>query len=138
MRYAIVLDGIVINAVEAEAQFAADQGWLSLPDGYGPGDLHDGNTFTHPAAVPLDPADFPLTMRQLRLGLKRFGGKPASFIQDTIDGIADQDAKDEAQIWYDETEIVHWDHAETQALMALSGIPTANAKAMWMAAKDIA
>lgn len=84
-----------------------------------------------------DPANFPLSMRQLRLGLKQFAGKPASFIQDIINGMTDPDAKDEAQIWYEETSVVHWDHLMTQTLISLAGIAEADAKAMWLAARSI-
>lgn len=109
--------------------------------GYAEEELADDNgevvAFLNPPAS-TEPIDWPITMRQLRLGLKRFGDKPASFIQDTIDAIPDGDAKDEAQIWYEETSVVHWDHPQTQALLTLTGIPANTAKAMWMAAKDIA
>lgn len=79
----------------------------------------------------------PISMRQLRLTLLG-AGKTVTFIQDTIDTIADPIQKAAAQIWYEETSIVHWDHPETQALIALSKIPEAQAKALWLAAKDLA
>lgn len=90
-----------------------------------------------PAPAPT-PADYPLSMRQLRLGLKRFGGKPASFIADTIAAIPDADTRDEATIWYEESIEAHWDHPMTQSLIAAAGFTTEQAAAMWMQAKDIA
>lgn len=84
------------------------------------------------------PVDYPLSMRQLRLGLKRFGGKPASFIADTISAIPDADTRDEATIWYEESIEAHWDHPMTQSLIAAAGFTTEQAAAMWMQAKDIA
>jgi len=85
-----------------------------------------------------DPADYPLSMRQLRLGLKRFGDKPASFLANTIAAIADANARDEATIWYEETIEVHWSHPMTQTLIAAAGFTIEQAAAMWMQAKDIA
>lgn len=90
-----------------------------------------------PAPEPT-PVDYPLSMRQLRLGLKRFGGKPASFIADTIAAIADADTRDEATIWYEESIEAHWDHPMTQSLITAAGFTTEQAAAMWMQAKDIA
>jgi hypothetical protein len=84
------------------------------------------------------PSDTPLTMRQLRLGLLLIGGFPASYIQDAISAIPDATQRGVAQIWYDETTEVQWDHPMTQQLIAATGIPAENAAAMWMAAKDLA
>ena len=88
------------------------------------------------ATVPT-PADTPLTMRQLRLGLLLIGGFPASYIQDAILAIPDATQRGIAQIWYDETTEVQWDHPMTQQLIAATGIPTEQAAAMWMQAKDL-
>lgn len=96
----------------------------------------DSATRTWPV-LDMTPADFPLSMRQLRLGLLG-AGKPVGFIQDVIDGIADVTQRAYAQIWYEETSVVEWDHAQTQALIALSGLSSEEASAMWLAAKDIA
>lgn len=79
-----------------------------------------------------------LTMRQLRLGLLLIGGFPATFIQDAINAIPDATQRGVAQIWYDETSVVEWVHPMTQQLIAATGIPTEQAAAMWMVAKDLA
>jgi len=84
------------------------------------------------------PATTPLTMRQLRLGLLLIGGFPATFIQDAISAIPDATQRGIAQIWYDESATVEWGHPMTQQLIAATGIPTEQAAAMWMAAKDLA
>lgn len=89
------------------------------------------------APVPT-PADTPLTMRQLRLGLLLIGGFSSSYIQDAITAIPDATQRGIAQIWYDETTEVQWDHPMTQQLIAATGIPIEQAAAMWMAAKDLA
>lgn len=88
------------------------------------------------APVPT-PADTPLTMRQLRLGLLLIGGFSASFIQDAIDAIPDATQRGVAQIWYDESATVEWSHPMTQQLIAGAGLTTEQAAAMWMQAKDL-
>lgn len=46
--YGIIEGGVVVNAVLAEADFAAEQGWVLLPEGVGPNWLYDGSTFSAP------------------------------------------------------------------------------------------
>lgn len=82
------------------------------------------------------PANFPLSMRQLRLGLLG-AGFPVDFIASTISGMSDPAAKAAATIWYEETSTVHWDHAMTQALISEAGLTEEQASLMWMAAKDL-
>ena len=83
------------------------------------------------------PANNPITMRQLRLGLLLIGGFPATFIQDAINAIPDATQRGVAQIWYDESATVEWEHPMTQQLIAAAGITTEQAAAMWMQAKDL-
>lgn len=91
-----------------------------------------------PAPAPsTDPADYPLSMRQLRLGLF-INGYAVDFLQSVISAIPDATERGMAQIWYEETSVVEWAHPMTQSLMAAAGISTADATAMWMQAKDIA
>lgn len=52
MRYAIIENGTVVNAAEATAEFAAEQGWVAAPDDVQAGWTYDGQ-FTAPI-VPLD------------------------------------------------------------------------------------
>lgn len=97
----------------------------------------DGKTYTLTPwmmdAPAKTPSNTPISMRQLRLGLIQFGGKGAGFIQSIIDSMQSP-AKDFAQVWYDETQIVNWDHPQTQAFIAESGIPLDQCAQMWMAA----
>ena len=44
MKYAIIKNGKVVNTVEAEPDFAAEQGWVECPVG-GIGWDYDGSTF---------------------------------------------------------------------------------------------
>lgn len=90
------------------------------------------------AAAQPTPANTPLTMRQLRLGLLLIGGFPATFIQDAISSIPDATQRGIAQIWYDETSVVEWAHPMTQQLIAGAGLTPEQAAAMWMQAKDLA
>jgi len=46
--------GIVTNIVEASSEFAAEQGWPEIPDGFGIGDLFDGETFSSPVEPAAD------------------------------------------------------------------------------------
>lgn len=55
MRYAIIENGVVVNVVVADAEFALQQGWIECPSG-APGWLYDGQTFT---AAPPPPAPEP-------------------------------------------------------------------------------
>ena len=88
------------------------------------------------APVPT-PSDTPLTMRQLRLGLLLIGGFSSSFIQDAINAIVDATQRGIAQIWYDESSVVEWDHPMTQQLITAAGLTTEQASTMWMQAKDL-
>ena len=47
-NYGVIKDGVVVNAVLAEADFAAEQGWVLLPEGVGPTWLYNGATFSAP------------------------------------------------------------------------------------------
>jgi len=49
--YGVIEGGVVVNAVLSEADFAAQQGWVLLPEGVGPNWLYDGLTFSEPLPV---------------------------------------------------------------------------------------
>jgi len=46
--YGVIANGVVVNAVLAEEDFATEQGWVLLPEGVGPTWLYDGSTFSAP------------------------------------------------------------------------------------------
>jgi hypothetical protein len=48
MKYAIIENGVVVNIAIAEAEFAAEQGWVDAT-GADIGYSYDGSTFTAPA-----------------------------------------------------------------------------------------
>lgn len=88
-----------------------------------------------PEPLPNIPASFPLSNRQLRLGLIRNGISLAS-VAAVIAAIPDDVARDEATVWWEYSDTIHWDHPMTQTLIGLMGIPLTDAEAMWMVAKD--
>ena len=46
--YGVIEGGVVVNAVLSEADYAAEQGWVLLPEGVGPTWLYDGKNFSAP------------------------------------------------------------------------------------------
>jgi len=50
MRYAIIENGTVVNVVVADAQIAAENGWIDCPDA-GPGWTYSNGVFTAPVVV---------------------------------------------------------------------------------------
>tara|TARA_R110000868_G_scaffold409020_1_gene693684 strand:+ start:70 stop:315 length:246 start_codon:yes stop_codon:yes gene_type:complete len=50
-RYAVIENGLVANVVVADAEFAAQNGWIACPDA-GPGWKYDGVAFTEPDPIP--------------------------------------------------------------------------------------
>lgn len=84
--------------------------------------------------APLGPEAYPLTARQMRLGLVR-GGVSLKAIQTAIDNLPNP-ARDEAQIYWEFSTIVKWGDATMQSILAAAGLDTESATAMWLAAKD--
>ena len=62
-RYAIIENGVAVNVVVADAEYAAQQGWIACPDA-GPGWKYDGTNFTEPDPIVIEPAPAP-TKEQL-------------------------------------------------------------------------
>ena len=62
-RYAIIENGVAVNVVVADAELAAQNGWIACPDA-GPGWKYDGTNFTEPDPVAVEPAPAP-TKEQL-------------------------------------------------------------------------
>jgi hypothetical protein len=59
-RYAIIEDGIVANVVVADAEYAAQQGWVECPDA-GPKWLYADGVFTKPEIIPVpEPEPIPV------------------------------------------------------------------------------
>jgi hypothetical protein len=62
-RYAIIENGVAVNVVVADAELAAQNGWIACPQA-GPGWKYDGTTFTEPDPIVIEPAPAP-TKEQL-------------------------------------------------------------------------
>jgi len=72
MKYAIIENGIVANVAEAEADFAAEQGWIELTGGAGIGWTYEGGAFIAPPAQPV-PVPETVSRFQARAALLQIG-----------------------------------------------------------------
>lgn len=57
-RYAIIENGVAVNVVIADAEYAAQQGWVECPDA-GPGWTYADGVFTAPVVVEPEPIPAP-------------------------------------------------------------------------------
>lgn len=92
--------------------------------------------YTYADIPAAQPSDFPLTDRQLRLGLI-MNGISLEVIDAAINSIADPLQRTVAKIWWDRSTSIEWDHVMTQSLIELVGITREQASAMWIAARGI-
>lgn len=87
-----------------------------------------------PAPVP---SDRPLTKRQLRLGLLD-NGILVSAVRASIEAaIEDPIEQEKALTWFDFTDLIEWDHPQTQSMLAIAGFTPEEAATMWVSAWDI-
>ncbi len=138
-------DGSVVNVivVDAPAVYTPPDGYVAVKD-------HDeaaeiGGSYSNgafsppppPAPPPAKgPSDYPLSDRQLRIGLIA-SGISLDVIDQAIAAIPDATQRAVAQVWWDRSIVIHWDHPMRASLTALVGLTEAQAEAMWMMAKDI-
>lgn len=73
-RYAIIENGLVANVVVADAEFAAQNGWIACPDA-GPGWKYDGTNFTEPDPIPEPTPALAPTKEQLLAELQALTAK---------------------------------------------------------------
>jgi hypothetical protein len=64
VKHVIIENGVVINVVVSEADFAAEQGWIASDEAQ-IGDTWDGTTFTSPPAPEPAPLPPPPSKEQL-------------------------------------------------------------------------
>jgi hypothetical protein len=57
-RYAIIENGVAVNVVVADAEYAGQQGWVECPDA-GPGWTYADGVFTAPVVVEPEPIPAP-------------------------------------------------------------------------------
>lgn len=82
-------------------------------------------------------ADFPLSDRQLRIGLI-MSGISLDTIDTAINTIPDATQRAIAKVWWDRSTMIQWDHPMRATLTTLVGLTEDQAATMWLSAKDIA
>lgn len=131
-RYAVIIDGSVTNIVEAEAGFAAAQGWIPA-GGARIGDAWDGSAFTSPPAAPA-PVPSSVTMRQARLAL--LGAGLLDDVTTAINAMSEP-AKTAATIEWEYSNELQRDHALVAVLGAALGLTGAQVDDLFRAAQAL-
>lgn len=132
MQYAIVENNIIVNVAEAEADYAAAQGWVPALDSR-IGDLWDGEVFVPaPPAPPVVPPS--VTMRQARLALLGAG------LLDDIDAAINalpSPQKEAARIEWEYSQEVHRHNGFVSVLAPLLGLTEAQTDALFLVAEGL-
>lgn len=131
-RFAIIDAGRVINHAEAEADFAASQGWIPAGESR-IGDLWDGEVFTPaPPAPPVVPVA--VTMRQARLALLGAG-----LLDDVDAAIAalPSPQKEAAKIEWEYSQEVQRHNGFVSVLAPLLGLTEAQTDALFVQATTL-
>jgi hypothetical protein len=89
-----------------------------------------------PPAPSTDPKDWPLTRRQLRLGLLGLGLTETAVLA-AINETEDAAARAVALIEWQDADDYNFDHPLVQQLIARVGLPLETVKTAWLAAKDL-
>lgn len=133
MQYAIIENGVVANAIVADAEFAASIGAVELPEHAGIGWTYDGTTWTAPVPAPA-PVPAVASMRQARLALLQAGK-----LQDVDAAIAalPSPAKEAAQVEWEYATEVSRDSALMQQLAAAIGLDDAALDALFTQAAQL-
>ncbi len=132
MQYAIIDAGRVVNHAEAEADYAAAQGWVPALDSR-IGDLWDGEAFVPAPPAPPHPPVVPpsVTMRQARLALLGAG------LLDDIDAAINalpSPQKEAARIEWEYSQEVHRHNGFVSVLAPLLGLTEAQTDALFLVA----
>jgi hypothetical protein len=130
-RYAVIKSGVVINVIEADAEFAATVGGV-LSDAASPGDNYQDGIFTKPV-VQIKPPEV-VTMRQARLALLGAG------VLDTADAAISAMTGIEGQAARIEWEYAHEirrDSPLVTAMSAMLGLDAAALDALFVAANGL-
>lgn len=131
-RFAIIDAGRVTNVVEAEADFAEQQGWVPAGDS-NIGDLWDGENFTPaPPAPPVVPAS--VTMRQARLAL--LGAGLLDYIDAAINGLPSPQ-KEAARIEWEYSQEVQRHNGFVSVLAPMLGLTDAQTDALFIGAATL-
>lgn len=133
MRAAIIENGIVVNIAEADADFAAAQGWI-VSDTASIGDTWDGLEFAKPPAPPA-PVPASVTRRQAREALLNVG------LLDDVDmaiaGIADETERRRAEIYWMDSATFERNSAMLGQIAASIGLTDAEIDELFIAASAL-
>lgn len=134
-RFAIIDAGRVINHAEAEADFAALQGWIPAGESR-IGDLWDGEVFTPAPPAPPAPPVVPVavTMRQARLALLGAG------LLDDVDAAINSlpsPQKEAARIEWEYSQEVQRHNGFVSVLAPMLGLTEAQTDALFIAAAGL-
>lgn len=120
-RYAIVQGGVVVNVIEADAEFAAAVGGIASETA-SPGDTYSGGVFTRPDPPPA-PVPASVSMAQARIALAR-AGISESTVDALIETLPDSLAKTEARIWWQRSNEVQRAHPVVALMAPALGLDT--------------
>lgn len=134
MRYIVVENGVVVNVVLADEEFASTQGWIQSDVGE-TGQLYSDGTLND-APEDFDPSLYPLTAAQIRVVLRRNGISMAT-IDGLIAAIPDDDTREDAQLYWEFSPYIHYENPVTQLLLPLANLTLDQIKTMWKIAKDL-
>lgn len=134
-RFSIIDAGRVVNHAEAEADYAAAQGWVPALDSR-IGDLWDGEAFVPAPPAPPHPPVVPpsVTMRQARLALLGAG------LLDDIDAAINalpSPQKEAARIEWEYSQEVHRHNGFVSVLAPLLGLTEAQTDALFLVAEGL-
>jgi hypothetical protein len=133
MRAAIVENGVVVNIAEADADFAAAQGWI-VSEFAAIGDLWDGVDFAKPAAPP-EPVPTSVTRRQAREALLNVG------LLDDVDmaiaAIEDATERRRAEIYWQDSATFERSNAMLAQIAGAIGLSDADIDELFVAAAGL-
>lgn len=128
--WAVITDGIVVNLVDATAEFAAPHGWI--PAGKARmGDAWDGKTFKSPPP----PVPFAVSARQAKRALLEAG--LLDDVQLAIDNIPDELERRRVQIDWDESTEFRRDWPTLAVLAAAMKLDGGALDALFMQAANL-
>lgn len=127
MKYAVLNGSLVVNVIDADADFAASIGAVECPRHVGIGWSYDGGAWSAPAPEPV-PVPSVASMRQARLALLQIG--KLADVATAINALPSP-AKEAAQIEWEYATEVRRDSALMQQLAAAIGLTKADLDALF-------
>lgn len=137
MTYGIIANGIVANIAEASPEFAAEQGWVELPEGAGIGWRYEGGEEWEPPVVEAPPVVLlSLTRRQLRLALLSIEVTAAD-VEAVIADIVDPTERAAALIEWEDASSYERDHPLIADVAEAMELPPEQVDALWLWAAEL-